>query len=145
MNMDTHRKERHRITKVAIWKGVESLKRSWTFLVTACPYTEASSTITSSSGSFSSGSSNTVALSMRASKEGGDDRYGVAHLSPLASSASLAKLESHVGKNEGLGVFTNGHLLGLLRGLNLDPTLNARENAVQHALPRSGVTRTFKI
>ena len=55
----------------AIWKGVESLKRSWTFFVTTFPYTETSPEMTSSSRSFKSGSSNIVKSAMRASKEGG--------------------------------------------------------------------------
>ena len=72
MNMDAHRKKRHRIIETAIWNVVESLKRSWTFFVTACQYMKASLTITSFFGSFSIDSSNRVKSAIRASKKGGD-------------------------------------------------------------------------
>ena len=55
----------------AIWKGVESLKRSWTFFAKTFPYTETSPEMTSYSGSFKSNSSNIVKSAMRTSKKRG--------------------------------------------------------------------------
>ena len=44
------------------------------------------------------------------------------------------------GRRVDLEVFTNGHLLGLLKGLGLDFTLNAGEKMIQHALSSLGIT-----
>ena len=60
------------LTDVAIWKGVESLKRSCTFFVTSFPYIKLSKEMTSSSGSFNSGSSNNDGSVMSAYREGRD-------------------------------------------------------------------------
>ena len=60
------------ITEAAIYKGVESLSRSRTFITTASLYLEIGVEMTSSSGSFRSGSSNRLKSALRASREGGN-------------------------------------------------------------------------
>ena len=89
--MDGHKNERHEITKVAIWKGVKSLKRLWTFFFTAYSYMEANSEITSYSRSFNSDSSKNVKYTIRASKEGED----------IASSADMEGLGPPCGCKTG--------------------------------------------
>ena len=74
----------------AIWKGVESLKRSYTFFVTSFPYTDPNEEITFSSGSFRNGSSNNERSDMSASMGGGDadfstDGGGLKRLLPSLS------------------------------------------------------------
>ena len=60
------------LTEAAIWKGVESLKRSFTFFMTSFLYTDSNEEITSSSRSFKSHSLNNEESNMSASKEVGD-------------------------------------------------------------------------
>ena len=60
------------LTAVAIWKGVESLRRPYNFFVTSFPYIDPDEEITSSSGSFRSCSSNNNMSNMSASREGRD-------------------------------------------------------------------------
>ena len=117
MNIDSHRKERHQIIEAAILNGVESLKRSWTFFITAYPYTEASPTITSFSRSFSSGSSKKVNSFIRASREGGDttssvDMKGLGTTSSSRSFSSGSSKKSRVHYKSLQG--RRGH--NLLRG-----------------------------
>ena len=63
------------LTKAAIWKGIESFKRSYTLMVTSFPYTAPNKEITSLSRSFKSGSLNNDESNMSASREGGDDGF----------------------------------------------------------------------
>ena len=60
------------LTEAAIWKGVESLKRYFTFFMTSFLYTDPNEEITSSSRSLKSDSLNNEESNMSASKEVGD-------------------------------------------------------------------------
>ena len=76
------RKKSMLLIEAAIWQGIESFKSSCTLFVTSFPYTAPNEAITSSFGSFKSGSSNSDVSDMSTFREEGDDGFSVGEGGP---------------------------------------------------------------